>query len=252
MGLKYQVDSLDDVEKEHQALYREDGDVFVLDVDGAVAASKLEEDRRKWRATEKEAKAAAAKLKLYGALGMEPEEIQSLAEKARELEEQVRAASGGKREDIEAQIRKQYEREHGERLKTLETQLGEMSAKAEAAEKRIQLDKLKKDARDAAAKAGVTPKWLDLLVDDRVETGKIVRDENGEIAFVAGDAAKAFDEYIKSEIDARPEVAGESTGGGAPGSRGVRLPGKRVVDRNDIFAVGAAAADIAAGKAVVR
>ena len=254
MALKYQVDSLDEVDSAARGFYVEaESGGFVLDAEGVAPAAKVEEFVRKLRTAEKTAKQTDAELKMYKELGLSAAEIREIQTKATTLEEQLRATSGGKREEIEAQIRKQVLGETGDKLKTLEQQLGEMRSKAEDAERKLAMKETTKEARARAAKLGVTERWLDILVDERVEAGKITRgDEGDDLYFTKGDkGAMSFDDYIAAEITARPELTGENTGAGATGSKG-RTLGKRTLDGDDPVALGRNWKEVAEGRVAVK
>lgn len=253
MALRYQVDSLDDVDRAFHDLYEEAEDgTFRLQIEGVRPESDYEEIRRKLRTAEKEAKKLASQFDPYKNLGS-PDEIGAKLAEIETLREQLQAAGGGKRDEIEAQLRKQFDREWGEKYKGLETQLADMRTKAEKAERELARKEVTKDARALAKKLGVTDDWLDVLVDERVESGKIGRDDDGDLVFLKGEAiAGTFEDFITNEIKARPVITGEHGGGGAQGGGKVRIGGKRVVDADDPVALGRNAEDVASGKALAK
>lgn len=250
MALKYQVESLDEVDSSARSFYAETEGGFVLDVEGAAPASKTEEFVRKLRAAEKQAKALDSELRPFKELGMPAADVIALREKAESLEEQLRTSAGGSRDDLIAQIRRQVGKETEDRVKAMDTKLAEMAAKAEAAERQLQAKEIAKEARALAAKKfGIAEKWLDVIVDERVESGRIAKDpETGDLVFSRGaNDTKTLAEYLTQEVRDRPELTGENTGGNAPGSR-ARVIGGRTIDRNDPVAMGRAAADVATGR----
>lgn len=102
--LKYKLDSLDGLDEGLKALYKKDGDKFVLDVDdsGAKSAIKAERDRaeaaerllKEKESAEAKAKADAEKAKLEAAGDYEKLKAAVEAEKKALLEEKEKATAG--------------------------------------------------------------------------------------------------------------------------------------------------------------
>jgi hypothetical protein len=121
MALKYRLTQkqFDDLDESVQALYSEDGDGFVLDVDGAVDKKKLSEFRTSNRTLNTKLKELEEK---YGDIDLD--EVQELLSKKQEMEEGKLIAAGEVETVIEQRVKKALA-PLKEQNEALQTQVGE-------------------------------------------------------------------------------------------------------------------------------
>src|SRR5437867_5562075 len=100
MPLKFKFKSKDEIPAEHLSLYAEREGSWVLDVDGAVEKSKLDEFRTTNVALVKE----RDELKQRFA-GIDPDEVKTLAEEKRRLEESQQLKAGEVEKVVENRIK---------------------------------------------------------------------------------------------------------------------------------------------------
>ncbi len=100
MALKFKIKSKDEVPAEVQALYVERDGALVLDVDGAVDKSKLDEFRANNIALSNQ---LAEQQKRFE--GIDPDEVRRLADEKRRLEEAQQLKAGETEKVVEARVK---------------------------------------------------------------------------------------------------------------------------------------------------
>ena len=107
MALPFSTDSIDTIAEEHRGLYKQDGEKFVLDVEGYESPAGLKSALQKEREA---AKTATKQASAWAALGKTPEEIQQLVE-AQAQAERDKLAKGGEWDKLKAQMLEQHNKE---------------------------------------------------------------------------------------------------------------------------------------------
>src|SRR3974390_2360420 len=99
MALKYKFKSKDEIPAEQQALYVERDGAWMLDVDGAVDKSKLDEFRANNITLSNQ---LAEQKKRFE--GIDPDQVRKLAEDKRKLEEAQQLKGGGAGNGVEGRL----------------------------------------------------------------------------------------------------------------------------------------------------
>jgi hypothetical protein len=100
MALKYKYTNQQEIPAEHAALYVERDGAFVLDADGAVEKSKLDEFRQTNVALLKERNELKQRFE-----GMDPDEFRKLADEKRKLEEEKQLKAGEVDRVVESRVK---------------------------------------------------------------------------------------------------------------------------------------------------
>lgn len=100
MPLKYKCKTKDEIPAEHLPLYAEREGAWVLDVDGAVDKSKLDEFRSTNVTLLKERDELKQRFE-----GIDPEEVRKLADEKRRLEEAAQLKAGEFEKVVEARVK---------------------------------------------------------------------------------------------------------------------------------------------------
>src|ERR1044072_1884938 len=100
MALKFRSKTKEEIPAEHVALYAEREGAWVLDVEGAVDKSKLDEFRNSNVALLKERDELAKRFD-----GIDPDEVRKLADEKRRLEEAQQLKAGEVEKVVEARIK---------------------------------------------------------------------------------------------------------------------------------------------------
>src|SRR5688572_29973457 len=113
MPLKYRIKAKDEIPAEHLPLYAERDGAGVLDVEGAVEKSKLDEFRNTNVALMKERDDLKARYD-----GIDPDEVRKVADDKRRLEEAQQIKAGEAEKVIEARL-KALKGEHDKQVSAL-------------------------------------------------------------------------------------------------------------------------------------
>lgn len=207
MGLKYQITKLDDVPENVRTMYRQEGSVFVLDVDGAVPKDRLDE----FRNNNIQLQQQLDKLK-----DIDPVKYRELTVLQRKLEEKELLDKG----EVDKVVNLRVEQMRNELQTTIDTTTTQLTA-AQA-----QLNKLLVDnvVKSAALKHGV----LADAVDDVVLRAKNIysvkdgvptpTNEKGEIIYSKdGKTPMPVEEWLADLKKTARHLFAGSTGGGAGG-----------------------------------
>ena len=214
--LKYKLESLDGIDEETQKLYKQEGNVYTLAVEGIesggdVAGLKAKVDElltEKKAADKKAADAEAARL---------------------QAEEDAKTEKARKTGDIET-IEKGYQ----EKMQTLEAQLAEMQTKTADKE----LDRTALEVAAGLAE-GANQKILSRFIKDRLryEGDEIkVTDGSGNLTIATIEQLK--EEFKTSEEYASLVIGSKGNGGGATNQPGNGGGAEKTINRSDFDAMG--------------
>ena len=218
MALKFKYGTKAEIPAEHLPLYVEREGAFVLDAEGAVEKSKVDEFRTNNLALKNQLAELAAKYD-----GIDPDAVKSLlAEKAR-LEEEKLIKDG----EVEKLVEKRTKAIVGEAEKRMQT------AEAHAATVSAQLleKEIERNVVEAATKLGLR---ATAIPDIKLRARSIFKISGGTISAVDHDGQTpvfgrdgvtplTFDEWVSRQVVEAPHLFESSAGGGAPsgGSGGV-------------------------------
>ncbi len=231
MALKFKIKSKDEVSAEVQALYVERDGALVLDVDGAVDKSKLDEFRTNNITLSNE---LAEQKKRFE--GIDPDEVRRLADEKRRLEEaqalRAATAAGEAEKVVEARVKAAC----GE----LEKQVSVLASERDALNSRLVSIQIDQGVVAAATKRGLR---ATAIPDITARARNVFRLVNGvPTAFEAdgqtvrvgkdGSAAMTLDEWVEQQVADAPHLFESNAGGGAAsngsggagGNRSVRNP----------------------------
>jgi len=227
MALKFKIKSKDEVPAAVQALYVERDGALVLDVDGAVDKSKLDEFRTNNITLSNE---LAEQKKRFE--GIDPDEARRLADEKRRLEEAQQLKAGETEKVVEARVKAA----RGER----EKQLAAAASERDALNSRLVSIQIDQGVVAAATKRGLR---ATAMPDITARARNVFRLVNGvPTAFEAdgqtvrvgkdGSAAMTLDEWVEQQVADAPHLFESNAGGGAAsngsggagGNRSVRNP----------------------------
>lgn len=210
MGLKYQIEKLEDVEEQYRGLYVQSGNKFILQVEGAVGKDKLEEFRNNNIALQQQ----IDKFK-----NIDPAKHQELLELQRKLQEEELIEKGEVDKLVNLRTTKLRE--------TLEGQVTELNAKLTSANSQLSVLLVDNVVKSAAIQAGVHPAAVDdVLLRARgvytVVDGKpVAKDSEGKTIY-GQDGTSPMDpgEWVKGLKKTAPHLFQGFSGGGAGGGSG--------------------------------
>lgn len=234
MGLKSVYSSADEIPAEHKDFYKQDGDKFILDIEGIDDHPKVrgvitanrenvrKRDEFKAKVTELEQKLAEIPE------GFDAEEYLALKAKAGDLDGPGRK----KAEDEHLQSQRQlYEQRIANLTKKHETDLAtlteQLSERDGYIDKTTKLDVLRKSLRDV----GIDPDFEDVVVDHLSPSIKVTRaDDGNRKAFVDTDLGEVdVSSFVKDWAASKGQkFLGKAKGPGGEGNngggRGTKLP----------------------------
>lgn len=240
--LKAVVASLEGLDESVKSLYKKDGDVYRLEIDGMVDKSKLDEFRANNRdLTEKVAKLMqdAEKFK-----GIDPAKYQELMDKLIGDEEKKLLKDG----NIDAVVKMRTEkmiRDYEEQLKAKDKIIGEKTAVAEKAQKErdtyiVEAELLKSVD---SAEMGFQPNVAQILKHQVLNEftfrdGKVIRVKpDGTPIFGKDGNPASINEFLEEIVKDRPYLVKGSSGGGANNNgQGSGNNGAKTMKRSDFDA----------------
>ena len=218
MALKFKIKSKDEVPADVQALYVERDGALVLDIDGAVDKSKLDEFRANNITLSNQ---LAEQRKRFE--GIDPDEVRRLAEEKQRLEEAQQLKAGETEKVVEARVKAA----RGE----LEKQVSTLASERDALNSRLVTIQIDQGVVAAATKRGLRGT---AIPDITARARNVFRLVNGvPTAFEAdgqtvrvgkdGSAAMTLDEWVEQQVADAPHLFESNAGGGAAsnGSGGV-------------------------------
>lgn len=210
MPMKFKIAKLEEVPEAVRSLYRQEGDVFVLDVDGVVPKERLDE----FRTNNIELSKQLEKLK-----DIDPAKYRELIELDRRVKEKQLIEAGKVEEVVTMRV---------EQMRTdFETEKADLTGKLAKANKTLETLMIDNVARDKAIKAGVMP----TAVDDVVLRAKLVytyengaavpKDSEGKVIYGKdGKTAMTMEEWVVGLRKTAPHLFHGSSGTGAGGGGG--------------------------------
>jgi hypothetical protein len=213
MALKFKFKTKEEVPAESQSLYVERDGGWVLDVDGAVDKSKLDEFRTNNIALSNQ---LAEQKKRFE--GIDPDEVKKLAEEKRRLEESQQLKGGEVDKVVES------------RLKTAKTewdkQFNAVSAERDVLNSRLTAIQIDQGVITVATKKGLRPTAIpDITARARVvfklvEGAPRAYEADGQTVRVGKDGITpmTLDEWVDQQVADAPHLFESNAGGGAAGS----------------------------------
>jgi hypothetical protein len=217
MALKFKFKSKEEIPAEHLALYAEREGAWVLDVEGAVEKSKLDEFRTSNVALMKERDELKQRFD-----GIDPEQVRQLAEEKRKLEEAAQLKAGEFDKVLEA------------RTKALRTdfdkQLSTLTADRDAMHARIASIQIDQGVMTAATKRGLRASAIpDITARARgavklVNGAPVVLGADGQSPRAGKDGVTpmTLEEWVDLQVSEAPHLFESNPGGGAAGGPGGR------------------------------
>lgn len=210
MGLKYQVAKLEDVPENVRALYKQDGQVFVLDADDVVPKTRLDE----FRTNNIQLQQQLDKLK-----DVDPTKYAELIKLQQEVEEGQLIKAGKLEEVVNLRVTNMK--------KDLETKLQSSDAQLATANAQLSVLMIDNAVRQEAVKNGALPTALDDVVlrartvYSMVDGQPVPKDGKGQVIYGKdGQAPMAMVDWLVALKKTAPHLFAGSQGSGAGGGRG--------------------------------
>lgn len=209
MGLKYKIAALTEVAEAVRTLYKQEGDVYVLDVEGAVDRSRLDE----FRNNNIQLQQQLDKLK-----DVDPAKYRELMELDRKVKEKQLIEAGKIDELVELRTTALRE-DLGTKLTNTEGQLSK-------ANQQLAILMIDREVQAEAVKQGIAPTALeDVILRARalytMENGQAVPKNGTEIVYGKdGKTPMPIGEFITGLKKNAPHLFAGSSGGGARGGTG--------------------------------
>lgn len=232
MALKYRFKSKDEIPAEHLSLYAEREGAWVLDVEGAVEKSKLDEFRNNNVALIKERDELKQRFD-----GIDADEARALvAEKQKAEEEKLLRGNGApdasaaeKVEKDKAAERERIEKVIEGRVKgikaDLEKQVGNLTAERDALNSRLTAIQIDQGVTTVATKRGLRPT---AIADITARARSVFKLVNGVPAAFEGDGKSVrygkdgltpmtLEEWVDTQVSEAPHLFESNSGSGAAG-----------------------------------
>ena len=227
MPLKYKCKTKDEIPAEHLSLYAEREGAWVLDVDGAVEKSKLDEFRNTNVSLIKERDDLKKRYE-----GIDPDAVKALADEKRQLEEAQQLKSGEVEKVVENRI-KGVKADLEKQIATLTTERDAMTGRLTS----IQIDQ---GVLTVATKRGLRPT---AIPDITARARSIFRLVNGvPTAFEPdgktlrygkdGLTPMTLEEWVDAQVSEAPHLFESNAGGGAAGNGSGGVGGTRASVKN--------------------
>ena len=209
MSLKYKFATKQEIPAEHQAFYVERDGAWLLDADGVVSQTKLDEFRQNNITLTNQ-------LKRFE--GIDPDAIRQLADDKRKLEEAAQIKAGEVDKVIESRVkaaRAEWDKTHGVVVAERDTLTGRLTA--------IQIDQA---VVTEATKRGLRPTALTDITSRARTTFKLVNgvpqafEADGQTARMGKDGASPMTlaEWVDALVSDAPHLFEANAGSGAAGS----------------------------------
>jgi hypothetical protein len=224
MALKFRFKTKEEIPAESQSLYVERDGGWVLDVDGAVDKSKLDEFRTNNITLTNQ---LAEQKKRFE--GIDPDEVRKLAEEKRKLEEAQQIKGGEVEKVVEGRLRN-AKTEWDKQFNAITAERDSLNAKLTA----IQIDQ---GVITAATKKGLRPTAIpDITARARtvfklVDGAPRAYEADGQTVRAGKDgiAPMTLDEWVDQQVADAPHLFETSAGGGAAGNGSGGAGGSRSV-----------------------
>lgn len=213
MALKFTCKSKDEVPADLSAHYVERNGAWVLDIEGAVEKTKLEEFRTSNIALMKERDDLKRRFE-----GIDPDQVRKLAEEKRQLEEQQQLKAGEFEKVLEGRVRTVK----GE----LEKQIAGVCAERDALNSRLASIQIDQAVVSEATKKGLRPSAIpDITARARgafrlVKGAAVAYEPDGKTARVGKDGATPMTlaEWIDQQVSEAPHLFESNAGSGGGGA----------------------------------
>lgn len=257
MSLKRKVKSLEEVEEQYRDLYAQQGDEFVLQVEGGEDNSKLKEFRQNNLKLSKQVDELTQKLNVFA--NIDPAKIED-AMKAltlkNQLEEQGLLKEGKLDEVISMrtqQMRTDFDAQLAAQKKTIDT----LTTQANGFRTKLADTLIRSKALEALNRVGVVKPTAVEDAISRAEKAWKVNDETGELEpnniFDDKGEPATLEYWAKQQLQVADHLFVPGSGGGAGGSKTPGVAGgAKVIAADDPLAFGANLEAIASGKAIVQ
>ena len=229
MALKFKYQTKAEIPAEQAGLYIERDGSWVLDAEGVVEKTRLEEFRANNTALLKERDELRQRFE-----GIDPEEVRRVAEEKRKLEEAAQLKAGEVDKVIDARVRAVKSE--------LEKQLAAANGERQALTARLTAIQIDQAVVSEATKRGLrTSAAADILARARsvlrlVNGAPVVCEADGQTARMGKDGVTpmALAEWIDMQVSEAPHLFESNAGGGAAsnGSGGASPGGRRFGERN--------------------
>ena len=212
MTLKFKAKTKDEIPSEHQPFYVERDGVWVLDVDGAVDKSKLDEFRTSNVLLLKQLQDHQQRFD-----GINPDEVRKLAEEKRKLEEAQQLKAGEVERVLESRVKAA--------TTPLEKQLAATSAERDALNARLSSIQIDQAVLTEATKRGLRATAIPDITARAKTTFRLVNgvpqafEADGQTARVGKDGLTPLTvaEWIDAQVSDAPHLFESNVGGGAAG-----------------------------------
>jgi hypothetical protein len=213
MAMKYKFKSKDEIPAEQQALYVERDGAWMLDVDGVVDKSKLDEFRANNIALSNQ---LADHKKRFE--GIDPEQVRKLAEEKQRLEEAQQLKGGEVEKVVEGRL-KSAKTEWDKQFAAVATERDSLTARLTA----IQIDQ---GVITVATRRGLRPTAIpDITARARtvfrlVDGAPRAYEADGQTVRVGKDriTPMTLDEWVEQQVADAPHLFESNAGGGAAGN----------------------------------
>jgi hypothetical protein len=218
MPLKFKYKSKEEVPAEHLSFYIERDGAFILDAEGAVEKTKLDEFRNTNVSLLKQIEELKTRYD-----GIDPEQVQALVEEKRRLEEQQQIKAGEVEKVVEGRVKS---------LKAeLDKQIASLTGERDALNARLTTIQIDQGVITVATKRGLRPTAIPDITSRARNVFKLVNgvptafDADGKTTRYGKDGVTpmTLEEWIDSQVSEAPHLFESNAGGGAPsnGSGGV-------------------------------
>jgi hypothetical protein len=213
MALKFKFKSKDEIPAEHQPLYAERDGAWLLDVDGGVEKSKLDEFRNTNVALIKERDELKKRFE-----GIDPDEVRTLADEKRKLEEAQQLKAGEVEKVIEARV-KSLRGELDKQISTLTSERDGLNARLVT----IQIDQ---GIIATASKRGLRATAIPDITARARNLFKLVNgvptafEADGQTVRPGKDGVTpmTLEEWVDAQVSEAPHLFESNAGGGAAGN----------------------------------
>jgi hypothetical protein len=226
MALKFRYQSKEEVPAEHLPFYVERDGAFVLDAEGAVEKSKLDEFRQNNVALLKQVEEFKSRF-----AGIDPEEYRKLSEEKRKAEEErllsgqaapPNASANAEREKIEKVVENRVKALRAE----LEKQVSTLTSERDALTSRLVEIEINQGVIVAATKRGLRPTAIPDVVGRAHKVFQLVNgvptafEKDGKTVRYGRDGISplTLDEWAEGLVAEAPHLFESNAGGGAAGN----------------------------------
>ena len=227
MALKFKFKTKEEIPAEHLSLYAEREGGWVLDVDGAVDKSKLDEFRTTNVTLLKERDELKKRFE-----GIDPEEVRKLAEEKRRLEEAQQLKAGEVDKVVDARV-KALKGDFDKQLSTITTERDALNARLVA----IQIDQ---GVTTTASKRGLRATAIPDITARARGVFRLVNgvptafEADGQTVRVGKDGVSpmTLEEWVDAQVSEAPHLFESNAGGGAAGNGSGGVGGSRAPVKN--------------------